>query len=51
MAKIKLESDILEHEHKTYLAKQHDKKLEAKLLSNPLNSSCVSVSDKSGIIS
>ena len=50
MARIKLERDKLEHEHKMYLAKQHKKELEAKLPSDPLNSSDVSVSDKSGII-
>ena len=51
MARIKLEGNTLEHEHKMYLAKQHEKELEAKLPSDPLNSSGVSVSDKSGIIS
>ena len=50
MARIKLEGVKLEHEHKMYLAKQHEKELEAKLPSDPLSSSGVSVSDKSGII-
>ena len=31
MARIKLKGDKLEHEHKMYLAKQHEKELEAKL--------------------
>ena len=50
MARIKLEGNKLEHEHKMYLAKQHEKELEAKFPSDPINSSGVSVSDKSGII-
>ena len=43
MARNKLESDKLVHEHKMYLTKQHEKELEAKLPSDPFNSSGVSV--------
>ena len=50
IARIKLEGNKFEHEHKIYLAKLHGKELEAKLPSDPLNSSGVSVSDKNGII-